>query len=112
MVGRRPVLVLGVLSVVTVACAATDSADEPSGSSGPTVVDLVPEESMADLFEFIEISVRIGGGDDAGLLALGVDRSSLATIPLSDESIAPAWCSGPASRPRPPSATGGSPGRR
>lgn len=96
---RRPFIALIALISITIACSTAESVDDPSGSVEPTVIDLLPEESMAEVLEFIEVSIRVGGTDEGELLALGVDRSSLAGLPLAAESSALAWCTGPIADP-------------
>lgn len=94
------------LVVVAVACSSDDDGAVPPPSSGPdSTVDAetitttsttttLPEESLADEIEFIEVSARLGDGDDADVVALAVDRPTLEQIEASDPADAPAWCTG------------------
>jgi hypothetical protein len=49
---------------------------------------------LSEVLAFIEVSVRIGAGEEAEVVALAVDAETLGRIELSPPPEAPAWCSG------------------
>jgi hypothetical protein len=72
------------------------SAQNGSATSG-TATGSTEQESVATLSEvlgFIEISVRIGVGEDAVVVALAVDSNTLSQIAFAEPPLTPAWCSG------------------
>lgn len=54
----------------------------------------LPDTPLADEVQFIEISARLGIGDDATVVALAVDTETLERIPAEGPDVAPAWCTG------------------
>lgn len=56
-----------------------------------------PIPMLSEVLAFIEVSVRIGAGEDAEVVALAVDSETLSQIELSEPPQSPAWCSGAAS---------------
>lgn len=64
---------------------------EPEPTEPP---DTTPEETIGDEIAFIEVSARMGVGDDALVVALAVDRPTLEEIEATDPEDAAAWCTG------------------
>ncbi len=52
------------------------------------------DASLEELIGFIEVSVRIGDGEEAELFALAVDASTLAAAAIAGPDEAAAWCTG------------------
>jgi hypothetical protein len=75
----------------------TSTVTETTSGSAATTTDTTEQESVATLSEvlgFIEVSVRIGVGEDAAVVALAVDSATLSQIAFAEPPFTPAWCSG------------------
>lgn len=89
------------LALTMAACGGSDSEAESSATTDP---DTAPTETigtepepvpmLSEVLGFIEISVRIGVGQSAEVVALEVDSELLSKIELNEPSASPAWCSG------------------
>jgi hypothetical protein len=87
-----------------VACGGTSSEVEGTPATETTVTVVTtsttepePVPMLSEVLSFIEVSVRIGAGEEAEVVALAVDVETLSQIELSEPPQAPAWCSGAAS---------------
>lgn len=96
--GASAVVVLGALMLT--ACGGDDAGGEAVVTTTtvepePTEpLDTAPDESIGDEIAFIEVSARMGVGDDALVVALAVDRPTLEEIEVTDPEDAAAWCTG------------------
>ncbi len=88
---NRSVLACLVMAPVLIGCGGTDG----SADQGLELDEI--ELEVAESLGFIEVSVRVGDGDDATLISLAADRSSLDEIESADVALAEmlADCSGP-----------------
>jgi hypothetical protein len=60
-------------------------------TTGTTEVSVA---TLSEVLGFIEVSVRIGVGEDAAVVALAVDSETLSQIMFAEPPFTPAWCSG------------------
>ena len=88
---NRSALAFLVMAPVLIGCGGADGAADQGPP--PDEIELEAAESLG----FIEVSVRIGDGDDAELISLAADRSSLDEIESAEEDLSEvvADCSGP-----------------
>jgi hypothetical protein len=94
------------VSAVSACSGASPEAQEPdttaieveteNGSTEPTAETTEPVITMSEVLGFIEVSVRIGVGEDAEVVALAVDSTTLSQIAFAEPPFTPAWCSGTA----------------
>ncbi len=92
-------LALGSLMLAVAACSGSSSdADTPTTTTTSvvetTTSEAEPAPMLSEVLGFIEISVRIGVGESAEVVALAVDQEVLSQIELGDPASSPAWCSG------------------
>jgi hypothetical protein len=97
---------VGAMALLFSACSgSTPEAEPPVTTEAESVTTTVPvdsvettvrapAETLADVLGFIEVSVRIGVGEDAVVVALAVDSNTLSQIAFAEPPSTPAWCSG------------------
>jgi len=95
----RRVLALGSLMLAVAACAGSGSDADTPATPTTSIVEITTTEAepvpmLSEVLGFIEISVRIGVGENAEVVALAVDQELLSQLELVEPTDSPAWCSG------------------
>jgi hypothetical protein len=87
-------LALGALALATAACSGSDTQATTTTIPETTTTEAEPVPMLSEVLGFIEVSVRIGVGEAAEVVAFAVDQEVLSQIELGEPSGSPAWCSG------------------
>jgi hypothetical protein len=93
---NRRAIAVGALALTVAACSGSSSVAEVATTTIPetTTTEAEPVPMLSEVLGFIEVSVRIGVGESAEVVALAVDDEVLGKIELAAPEGSPAWCTG------------------